>query len=176
MSDEVEKKVDEVESVETAEPEKKYSDEDLNALLLKKTGTAIAKEFKDLGFESKEQLQERLKKLDEVEKEKMSNEEKLQAQLKERDSKDAERETRILESEAKLAAYKLNVDERYISDVVRLLPPGDGTVEERMKEFLTERPLYLKKKQEDIGEEHKQQQGSEEDQVKARIRKGLGLS
>jgi len=173
MAEEKEKEVNEEEQ---REPEKKYSDDELNALLLKKTASAVSKEFKDLGFESKDQLQEKLKKLEEIEAERMSKEEQLQAQLKEREEKEAEKDKRILESEAKLAAYKLNVDEKYISDVVRLLPDGEGTIEERMKEFLSERPLYLKKRQEDISAEHREQSGTKEDQVTARVRKAMGLS
>lgn len=157
------------------EPEKKYTDKELNALLLKKTGSAIASEYRALGFESKEQLQERLKRLDEIEKADMTETEKLKKELAERDARDAERDREKKASDARLAAYKLNVADEYIEDVIKLVPDGEDSIDDRMKAYLESRPVYLRKDGKDFGNKQKNQQGNEADLLKAKIRKGMGL-
>ena len=106
----------------------------------------------------------------------MSETEKMKTEKDELTGKLTASEQRALNAEKKLEALTLNVDPKYIDDVIGLVPDGEDPLKVRMKAFLEERPIYLKKSG-SIPEntETKQQTVPKEADAEARIRKSMGL-
>jgi len=161
---------------ESSDSGKTFTQDELNAILAKEKGKEASRILKELGVESTAKGAEAIKELAELRKSQMSKEEKLAAELAEKNSGLTAAEQRAINAETKLAAVKLGVADEYIDDVILLLPDGDGPIEERLKEFLDKKPVYLKKNNRDIGGPGGKPGGTDpEKDAKERLRKSLGI-
>jgi len=164
------------EEEEGGDPGKTFTQDELNAILAKEKGKEAARILKEMGVESTAKGAEAIKELAELRKSQMSKEEKLAAELAEKNSGLTAAEQRAIKAETKLAAVKLGVADEYIDDVILLLPDGDGPIEDRLKEFLDKKPVYLKKNGQNIGGPGGKPGGTDpEKDAKERLRKSLGI-
>ena len=180
MADEEKKEEQQQEEQEQQQEQQKeertFTQEELNNILAKEKGKEASRVLKELGVEDVKKGKEALEQLTEWQKQRMSKEDLLAQEKEEATAKATAAEKRAAMAETKLAAVKLGVSSEYLEDVMKLLPEGEEPVEDRLKEFLDKRPMYLKAKAGDIGGKTNQPGGKDpEKDAKARLRESMGL-
>lgn len=156
--------------------ERTFSQEEVNAILAKNKGKEAARILKEMGIDDVAKGKEALNQLAEWKKEKMGKEELLAEENEKLRKENEEYLGKNKALEARNAALSLGVDTQYLMDVVKLVPDGEEPIEERMKAFLKERPMYLKKAQGNLGGQAGSSQVTDEEKIAARLRKSMDLA
>lgn len=148
----------------------------MTAILARKEGDGQKALLKELGFDNAEDAKAALAKLKEIQTKDQTETERLTTEKAASDKKAAEESARANKAEKRLVAIELGVAKDYLDDVIALVPDGDEPLEDRMKDFLQKRPMYLAKNPGNLGGATNSAGGKTKEQaITERLRTSMGL-
>lgn len=155
----------------------KYTDDDLNNIVIKTKAEQTAALLKELGVESTGKLKEDLKTLKEIQDKGKTEAERLAASAKEATDKLTTAEAEALAAKTENAALRAGVHPDKVERFVKLAAGYEGTPAERVAAMLKDFPEFKGSITggQDFGSKSKDQGGNATDAMRARVEASMGL-
>jgi len=131
---------------------KKISQKDLSALMTKEKKSGFRAAYKKLGFKNEKEAVAAIAAYKKLQKDNLSDDDKESEELKEANRKAADAEEKVMIAEAKVVALSLDVNPKYLEDVIVLaLSKADDVeeVEEVIEGMKVSYPAFFRKASKD---------------------------